>query len=86
MGVTMYPKHLRTGIPSDYNTIIERNEKHNIVSTVLAYDHGGFETMVFASDENGKPFTYADLFSVRYLPNQDPLVGHMAVVKDFYLH
>lgn len=82
----MYPKHLKTEIPYDYKTVIERNGKHFIVSTVFAGDIQKFETMVFASDETGKPLSYADLFCVRYHSTQDPLVGHNAVIKDFQLN
>lgn len=82
----MYPMDVTNGIPDDYKTIIERNGKYFLVSTVLTFDYGCFETMVFSCDKNGKPLSFADLLCTRYHPKQNPLVGHKAVVKDFYLH
>lgn len=52
-----------------------------MVSTVMAFDHGGWETMVFPCDRDGQVSSWLELESRVYQDGEDAAEGHYSTVK-----
>ena len=63
-------------------TLIQRGDKHYVVSTADTFDMG-WETMVFPAREDGTVIDYTDLACVRYSNADAAAAGHAAMVIDF---
>jgi len=55
----------RLNEPIDYPRFVFRGQKQTteyvIVSSVIAFDHGDYETFIFPSDENGEILSWTEL-------------------------